>query len=89
MESCVESCVESSVGDLPCTRRLRRPLPALSELLLREALAHEPLAALSRAAAGVRGLCLIVNLPGRPRAVTQHMAALMPLLAHAILELAS
>jgi len=66
---------------------LTKPLPGLSELLLREAMRHEPLAALSRAAAGVRARCLIVNLPGRPHAVTQNMSALMPLLAHAVLEL--
>jgi gephyrin len=63
------------------------PLPGLSELLLRAALCHEPLAALSRSTAGVRGRCLIVNLPGRPRAVVQNMGTLMPLLAHAALEL--
>jgi len=66
---------------------VERTLPGLPELLLGEALRHEPLAALSRAAAGVRGKCLIVNLPGRPRAVTQNMGALMPLLAHAVREL--
>jgi len=66
---------------------LSRPLPGLSELLMRAALRHEPRAALSRSAAGARGRCLIVNLPGRPRAVVQNMGALMPLLAHAVLEL--
>jgi molybdenum cofactor synthesis domain-containing protein len=66
---------------------LSRPLPGLSELLMRAALSHEPLAALSRSAAGTRGRCLIVNLPGRPRAVVQNMGTLMPLLAHAVLEL--
>jgi len=54
---------------------VERTLPGLPELLLGKALRHEPLAALSRAAAGVRGKCHIVNLPGRPRAVTQNMGA--------------
>eukprot|EP00967_Tisochrysis_lutea_P083869 scaffold116937_cov36-Tisochrysis_lutea.AAC.1 len=66
---------------------LSKPLPGLAELLMRAALLQEPLAALSRAATGVRGRCLIVNLPGRPHAVTQNMSVLMPLLAHAVLEL--
>ena len=48
---------------------------------------HEPLAALSRAAAGVRGRTLVVNLPGRPKAVRENLAVLMPLLAHMLIEL--
>lgn len=43
-----------------------------------------PLAYLSRATAGVRGHTLIINLPGSPRAVQEHLAALRPLLRHAI-----
>lgn len=42
---------------------VERPAPGLSELLLRESMKLEPLAALSRAAAGCRGGTLIVNLP--------------------------
>ena len=64
-----------------------RTVPALSEYVFRETLQREPLAALSRAVAGVRGHSLIVNLPGRPKAVREHMAVLMPLLAHALQEL--
>ena len=67
---------------------LDRPTPGIPELLLREAIKHEPLAALSRAAAGVRGRTLIVNLPGRPKAVRENLAVLMPLLGHALLQLA-
>ena len=44
---------------------LERPTPGLCEMLLRESMKVEPLAALSRAAAGTRGRTLIVNLPVR------------------------
>ena len=66
---------------------LDRPAPGLCELLLRAAMEHEPLARLARAAAGVRGKTLVVNLPGRPKAVRENLATLMPLLGHALLEL--
>ena len=65
---------------------LERATPGIVELLLREAIAHEPLAALSRAAAGVRGRTLIVNLPGRPKAVRENLQVLMPLLGHVLSE---
>ena len=65
---------------------LERHCPGICELLLREAVKHEPLAALSRSCAGVRGRTLIVNLPGRPKAVRENLAVLMPLLGHALLE---
>ena len=66
---------------------LERPTPGITELLLRESLRVEPLAALSRAAAGLRGETLIVNLPGRPKAVRENLAVLMPLLGHCLLSL--
>mmetsp|Transcript_3699 Transcript_3699/g.7930 ORF Transcript_3699/g.7930 Transcript_3699/m.7930 type:complete len:323 (-) Transcript_3699:449-1417(-) len=64
-----------------------RQVPGISEFLLRETMRIEPLAALSRAAVGVRGQTLIVNLPGRPTAVQQNLTVLMPLLSHALLGL--
>jgi len=43
-----------------------------------------PTAVLSRAVAGIRGKCLIVNLPGNPRAVQEYLELLMPIVPHAI-----
>ena len=43
-----------------------------------------PTAVLSRAVAGIRGRCLIVNLPGNPRAVQEYLDLLLPIVPHAI-----
>jgi len=45
-------------------------------------------AMLSRAQAGLRGGCLIVNLPGSPKAVRENLAAILPALPHGLEMLA-
>ena len=54
---------------------------------MRESMRIEPRACLSRAAAGVRGATLIVNLPGKPKAVREQLPILAPMLAHALITL--
>lgn len=49
--------------------------------------AKQPLATLSRAAAGTRGNTLIVNLPGNPLGATQVVEILLPLLLHAVKDM--
>ena len=43
-----------------------------------------PMAMLSRAAAGVRDKCLIINLPGSPKAVRECLEVILPAIPHAV-----
>jgi molybdopterin biosynthesis enzyme MoaB len=46
------------------------------------------MAALSGGVVGSRGATLIANLPGSPRGATESLAALLPVLRHAVEQLA-
>jgi len=63
---------------------IEREVPGIAEALRFEGYRHTPLAAISRGIAGIRGRCLIVNLPGSPRAVAEGMETLGTILPHAI-----
>jgi molybdenum cofactor synthesis domain-containing protein len=63
---------------------IEREAPGIAEHLRRASLAETALAPLSRGRAGLAGNCLIVNLPGSPKAVRSGLAVLVPLLPHAV-----
>ena len=65
-------------------RVVERLAPGLAELMRAEGLRHTPMAALSRAVAGVRGRTLIVNLPGSEKSVRESLSVLLPILPHAV-----
>jgi molybdopterin adenylyltransferase len=63
---------------------VERVAPGLAEVMRVETFKATPFAVLSRAVAGVRGRCLIVNLPGSPKAVKECLEVILPAIPHAV-----
>jgi molybdenum cofactor synthesis domain-containing protein len=63
---------------------IEREAPGIAERLRVLCITSFPRAALSRGISGTRGRTLIVNLPGSPSAVRDSLAALDPIVDHAV-----
>jgi cyclic pyranopterin monophosphate synthase len=78
----------SDVTPTATRRVIDRELPGLAELTRAAGRASTPMAALSQAVVGARGTTLIANLPGSVRGATESLDALLPVLRHALDQLA-
>ena len=61
-----------------------RAVPGIPEAMRQASLQITNRAMLSRAAAGIRGKTLIINLPGSPKAAVECLAVFLPVMAHAV-----
>jgi molybdopterin adenylyltransferase len=59
-------------------------LPGFGELMRAASLKYVPTAILSRQTAGVRGKTLVVNLPGRPKAIRENLEAVFPAIPYCL-----
>ena len=58
--------------------------PGFTEAMRAETFNTTPFAILSRSVAGVRKRCLIINLPGNPKAIRECLAVILPAIPHAV-----
>ena len=63
-------------------------VPGMAEAMRGASLKKTPHAMISRAMAGVRKACLIINLPGSPGGVRDNLSVVLPALPHALSKLA-
>jgi molybdopterin adenylyltransferase len=62
----------------------QKMLPGFGELMRTKSLTYVPTAILSRQTAGIRNQTLIVNLPGKPKAIRQCLDAVFPAIPYCI-----
>ena len=63
---------------------IEKELPGFGELMRATSLKYVPTAILSRQLAGTRGRTLIVNLPGRPKAIRENLEAVFPAIPYCL-----
>lgn len=70
------------------TRRvIEREVPGLAEAMRQASLKKTIQAVWSRGIAGIRGTCLILNLPGSRKAAGENLEAILPALVHGLEKL--
>lgn len=62
----------------------QKMMPGFGELMRSTSLRAVPTAILSRQTAGIRGRCLIINLPGKPKAIRECLDAVFPAVPYCI-----
>ncbi|QJW91835.1 molybdopterin adenylyltransferase [Spirosoma taeanense] len=62
----------------------QKMMPGFGELMRQESLKYVPTAILSRQTAGIRNQTLIVNLPGKPKAIEQCLSIVFPAIPYCI-----
>jgi len=63
---------------------IEKEIPGMGEAMRAASLKKTPNAVLSRGMAGIRGISLIINLPGSEKAARENIEVLLPCLAHAL-----
>lgn len=63
-----------------CTKML----PGFGELMRSVSLQYVPTAILSRQTAGIRGSCLMLNLPGKPKSIRECLEAVFPAVPYCV-----
>ena len=63
---------------------IEKEVPGIAEAMRAKSLEKTPNSMLSRAVAGLRRRCLIINLPGSPKAVQECLEVVLPALPHAV-----
>jgi molybdopterin adenylyltransferase len=63
---------------------IEKEIPGIAEAMRVRTASKTPYAVLSRAIAGSRGNCLIINLPGSPSGVEECLEVITPVIPHAI-----
>jgi molybdenum cofactor synthesis domain-containing protein len=63
---------------------IEREVPGMAEAMRAEGFRRTKRAMLSRAVCGVRAKCLIINLPGSPKAARESLSVVLDALVHAV-----